>query len=95
MRAHLGGWQVGFLRKPFDMPAATWRPARPTLIIADYAGEQADRVRELAVLLSGLGEGLPVVRLLLLERVADDFFLRRFLRCVREGHRCDRRDALQ
>lgn len=78
LRAHLGGWQVGFLRKPFDMPAATWRPARPTLIIADYAGEQADRVRELAVLLSGLGEGLPVVRLLLLERVADDFFLRRF-----------------
>jgi hypothetical protein len=77
-RMYARGWQVGFLRRNDAMPEAGWRLSRPLLIIADYATEQVDRVRELARTLAGFGESVPAVRLLMLERAADEFFLRRF-----------------
>ena len=80
LRAHVNGWQVGFLQKPFTPPAVTWLPRAPTLIIADYAAEQVDRVRALAVQLAQMADAeRPVVRLLLLERQGDEGFWQRFL----------------
>jgi hypothetical protein len=83
-RANLAGWRVGFLRKskpelPVLLPSGSWRPRRPTLIIADYASEQTTFVSSLALRLAELPDDSEyVVRLLMLDRQVDQEFWNRF-----------------
>ncbi|MEJ0017131.1 MAG: hypothetical protein WDN25_11310 [Acetobacteraceae bacterium] len=84
LRAHADGWRGGFLRHfgPADAWSLSpaWRPAGPTLIIADYASEQVERISALARQLHEQAtDPAAPVRLLLLERQVDPVFESRFL----------------
>ncbi|MGH7121060.1 MAG: hypothetical protein ACREFP_19075 [Acetobacteraceae bacterium] len=74
-RAHAEGWRVGFLQ---ETPPETWRPHSKLLIIADYAGARMDDVRTLARRLTSMCADPVRVRLLLIERHADEAFWQRF-----------------
>ena len=81
LRAHGSGWRAGFLPSPFvvDLAAlATWRPEAPTLIVADYVLNELDAVRRLAARLASRKDDVYPIRLLLLERVVDEAFIRQF-----------------
>ena len=76
LRAYAQGWRVGFLE---DKPPDLWQPSGKLLIIADYAGGKMDMVRSVALRLRRLCATTPVrLRLLLIERVADQVFWDRF-----------------
>ena len=81
LRAHADGWRGGFLHRFQQLESwsllLAWYPAAPTLIIADYASEQVARISALAVRLHEYAQANPSgwpVRLVLLERQADEVF---------------------
>ena len=81
LRMRHQGWRAGFLPNGFaadlrDLNA--WCPRSPTLIVADYVMKRMDEIRKLAARLARR-DGLPPIRLLLLERESGDLFETRFL----------------
>jgi hypothetical protein len=63
------GWRTGFLPHRHGFVGwSSWQPEKPTLLVADYAGERAGDVRDLIVALAGRRNLAFPVRLLLLER---------------------------
>ena len=83
LRARRRGWRAGFLPgepDPFKAAIASldaWCPRTPTLIVADYVMKRIEVIRTLAARLARR-EGLPRLRLLLLEREAGKLFENRF-----------------
>lgn len=72
------GWDAGFLRGEFN-DWHRWRVTRPTLVVIDYAAEQAERVAgALAALAQRADFDGVAVRFLLLERTKSDAWWRRF-----------------
>ena len=64
----LGGrWRAGFLAQE-EWDWGSWRPTRPTLLIADYVSARVEDVRRLALALARRRDLAFPVRLLLLER---------------------------
>jgi tetratricopeptide (TPR) repeat protein len=75
------GWRAGFLPSSFVADIAgldAWCPPTPTLIVADYVMKRIEEIRKLAVRLARR-DGLPPLRLLLLEREAGELFENQFL----------------
>jgi hypothetical protein len=70
LRMRRKGWQAGFLPRSNISGLDAWCPLIPTLIACDCAMERVDEIRHLMAHLV-YREGLPPVRLLLLEREAD------------------------
>ena len=69
-------WRAGFLPRHFKAEVSAldaWFPRAPTLIIADYVMTRIEEIRSLAARLARR-DGLPPLRLLLLEREAGQFF---------------------
>ena len=74
-----GVWRAGFLERSRGCPGwdaaalRTWQPSRPTLIVIDYVLARPEQTRELILALARRAGDLHCpVRLLLLERAADD-----------------------
>jgi hypothetical protein len=81
LRTRRRGWRAGFMPSSFVTDTASldaWCPRTPTLIVADYVMKRIEQIRELSARLARR-DGLPPLRLLLLERVADKPFENQFL----------------
>ena len=75
------GWRAGFLPNFFVADSASldaWCPRTPTLIVADYVMKRIEDIRKLTTRLARR-DGLPPLRLLLLERQAGKLFENQFL----------------
>lgn len=76
-------WSAGkleFSSIPSLEDSRKWRPRRPTFIVADYAQTHSEKLGELTRVLSGNAKHFDFpVRLLLLERQADDTWTDQFL----------------
>lgn len=71
LQARRDGWHAGKLsrRDLSGLNTAEWRPARPTLMVLDYAAQQASEAHQLIATLSNSASSLGnYVRVLLLER---------------------------
>ncbi len=83
--AYRRGWQTGFLPdnsaslKSILASIDNWCPEVPTLIVADYVLKHITDFRTLTSRLAWRHDDLPPIRLLLLEREADERFDRQFL----------------
>ena len=95
LRARRQGWRAGFMPSGFEVDVSAidaWCPRTPTLIVADYVTKRVNEIRKLATRL-GRRDGLPPLRLLLLEREAGRLFENQFVgsdlsdRSVIEGAR--------
>ena len=74
-------WRAGFLPQSFNASIAAldaWSPRTPTLIVADYVMKNIEQIRRLTERLARR-QGLPPLRLLLLEREAGELFESQFL----------------
>jgi tetratricopeptide (TPR) repeat protein len=81
LRLRQRGWRAGFLPDSFVADIAdldAWCPRTPTLIVADYVMKRIDEIRKLAARLARR-DGLPPLRLLLLEREPGKLFESQFL----------------
>jgi tetratricopeptide (TPR) repeat protein len=81
LRIRRRGWRAGFLPSSFVADTSgldTWIPRTPTLIVADYVMKRIEEIRKLAARLARR-DGLPPLRLLLLEREAGKLFENQFL----------------
>jgi hypothetical protein len=77
-----GAWRIGFVRKIDEFDWSQWRPAHPTVLIADYADQQAEEIGEVARILMERADagGLDMpVRLLLIVRDPEAAWKTRFL----------------
>ena len=75
------GWRAGFLPRDAQLAVEAldaWSPRTPVLIVADYVMPRLDTLRRLVNRLE-LRQGLPRLRLLLLEREAGALFDSQFL----------------
>ncbi len=75
------GWRAGFLPSGFKTDISSldaWFPRAPTLIVADYVMKRIEEIRTLSARLARR-EGLPPIRLFLLEREAGELFQNQFL----------------
>jgi hypothetical protein len=81
LRMRRRGWRAGFLPNGFVANISdldTWCPQVPTLIVADYVMKRIEEIRRLTARLARR-DGLPSLRLLLLERAAGKLFEKQFL----------------
>ena len=81
LRMRRRGWRAGFLPSSFVANTSSldaWCPRTPTLIVADYVLKRTEEIRKLAARLARR-DGLPPLRLLLLEREAGTLFENQFL----------------
>jgi hypothetical protein len=81
LRTRRRGWRAGFLPSSFVADVAgldAWCPRIPTLIVADYVMKRIEEIRKLAARLARR-DGLPPLRLLLLEREVGRLFKNEFL----------------
>jgi hypothetical protein len=81
LRMRRRGWRAGFLPSSFVADISgldAWCPRTPTLIVADYVMKRIEEIRKLAARLVRR-DGLPPLRLLLLEREAGNLFENQFL----------------
>jgi hypothetical protein len=82
LRSRRQGWRAGFLPSRFEAENKSldaWYPQTPTLIVADYVMTRVKEIRTLAARLARRRDGLPPLRLLMLEREAGEFFNQEFL----------------
>jgi hypothetical protein len=81
---HKCGWRAGFLPRDWTKDGRNldaWTPSRPTFVVVDYVNRNSEEVASLAAALARRNRSMPwPVRMLLLERVADEQIDRGFLK---------------